>query len=232
MASQGWGDGEQRPALRFEGLLVIVGGGPVDIELLKELQGEGAGLVAADGGAKWCARASIVPEAIIGDMDSLENREGWAAKTGLIEISEQESTDFEKCLYSTSSPLVLGLGLTGGRLDHTLNALDVAARYAGKRKIILVDETDIALAVAGDFSFEAMPGARVSIHPVFPIRFLRSRGLAFPLDGVELAPGKRSGTSNRTETGAFEIVPAGQNKTTPYLAIMGKENLKKILEDY
>ncbi len=226
------GAGDNDPPLRFSDLLLIVGAGPVDVGLLKELHGKGAGLIAADGGANWCAKAGIVPDAIIGDMDSLANRGRWAAKTRLIEISEQDSTDFEKCLYSTSSPLVLGLGLTGGRLDHTLSALDVAARYAGKRRIILVDETDIALPVTGDFSFEMAKSARVSIHPVVPIRFLRSLGLAFPLAGVELAPGKRSGTSNRTETGAFEIVPEEGDKTTPYLVIMGKENLKKILEEY
>ncbi len=225
------GAGDNDPPLRFSDLLLIVGGGPVDIGLLKELHDTGAGLVAADGGANWCAEADIVPDAIIGDMDSLADRQGWATKTRLIEISEQESTDFEKCLYSTSSPLVVGLGLTGGRLDHTLSALDVAARYAGKRQIIVVDEMDIALAVTGDFSFEMAKGARVSVHPVVPIRFLASPGLTFPLDGVELAPGKRSGTSNRAETGAFEIVPEEGDKTTPYLVIMGKEHLKKLLEE-
>ncbi len=224
--------GEEGLPLSFEGLLLIVGGGPVDLETLKGLHGKGAGLVAADGGANWCAEAGIVPDAIIGDMDSLENRVRWAAKTRLIEVSEQDSTDFEKCLYSTSSPLVLGLGLTGGRLDHTLSALDVAARCAGKRQIILTGETDVVVVAKGDFSFAATQGARVSIHPVVPVRFLRSPGLDFALDGVVLAPGKRSGTSNRATTGAFEIVPTEADKTTPYLVIMAKENLKKLLEKY
>ena len=74
-------------------------------------------------------------------------------------------------------------------------------------EVILVDQRDVALALTEAFSFEVAPGERVSIHPLAPITFWRSEGLEYPLDSVTLAPGVRTGTSNKALTGPFSIVP-------------------------
>src|SRR5690606_19894389 len=128
------------------------------------------------------------PEVIIGDFDSLQNPLGWLGKTRLIQLAEQETTDFEKALYSTRAPLTVALGMTGGRFDHTLAALDAVSRHAARRAIILVDEHDIALALTEAFSFTVEPGDRVSVHPLAPVTFWRSDGLEYPLDAVRLEP--------------------------------------------
>src|SRR5690606_11977509 len=138
----------------------------------------------------------LKPEAIIGDLDSLDNPLGWLGRTRLLHITEQETTDFEKALYSTRAPVTVALGMTGQRLDHTLAALDAVGRYAARRHIILVDEHDVALALTGRFSFTVAPGERVSVHPLARVTFWRSEGLEYPLDAVTLAPGLRTGTSN------------------------------------
>jgi len=195
------------PALSFDGPLVIVGGGVVDAGLLRRLAGDGAHLVGADGGADAIRAAGLLPEAIVGDFDSLADPAGWDARTRLVRIAEQETTDFEKALYSTTAPVTIGLGMTGRRLDHTLAALDAVARYAARRAIILVDEFDLALGLAGSFGFTVEPGARISVHPLTATRFARSRGLRYPLDGLTLAPGVRTGTSNEASAAAFSIEP-------------------------
>lgn len=195
------------PVLRFDGPLVIVGGGALDARLLRQLAAEGAHLVGADGGADAIRSAGLTPEAIIGDFDSLADPAGWGGRTRLVHIAEQETTDFEKALYSTAAPVTIGLGMTGRRLDHTLAALDAVARYAAKRAIILVDEADLALGLAGPFGFTVEPGARVSVHPLTATRFAQSRGLRYPLDGLTLAPGIRTGTSNEASAAAFRIEP-------------------------
>jgi thiamine pyrophosphokinase len=194
--------------LNFDGVLVIVGGGAVDLHLLHRLAAEGAHLVGADGGGDVIASAGLVPAAIIGDFDSLADPAAWDARTTLVHIAEQETTDFEKALYSTQAPVTVALGMTGKRFDHTLAALDAVARYAAARRIILVDESDIALAVAGAFDFFVEPGARVSVHPLTATRFSHSSGLKYPLDGLLLAPGLRTGTSNEAAAAGFAINPA------------------------
>lgn len=210
--------------LRFEGLLVIVGGGTVDFQLIRDLAAAGAHLVGADGGADRIVQAGHFPEAIIGDFDSLATPEEWLGRTRLLRISEQDTTDFEKALYSTQAPVTLALGMTGRRFDHTLAALDAVARYARERTIILVDEEDLAMALTGSFSFEVDAGERVSVHPLAPIRFRRSLGLRYPLDGLRLAPGERTGTSNQATDGVFRIEPEPRAKA-PWLLIVDRKYL-------
>ncbi|MDB5561299.1 MAG: thiamine pyrophosphokinae [Hyphomicrobiales bacterium] len=215
--------------LTFPGVLVIVGGGAVDLDLLAQLAAGGAALVGADGGGDVIAGAGLKPNAIIGDFDSLSDPLGWLGRTRLVRISEQETTDFEKALYSTRAPVTVALGMTGKRFDHTLAALDAVTRYARQRSIILVDESDIALAVSGSFSFGVKAGERVSVHPLQPVLFRSSDGLKYPLEGLRLAPGERTGTSNSATKRTFVIEPA-KGEDGVWLLILEKGNLAGLIE--
>lgn len=206
----------------FHGPMAIVGGGAVDPALLVELARRGVALVGADGGGDAIGDAGLVPQAIIGDLDSLRDRASWEARTRVIHIPEQVTTDFQKALYSTRAPVTLALGMTGKRLDHTLAALSAVLQFAPTRKLLLVDEVDVALAVVGPIRFTAGPRERVSIHPLLPIRFSHSTGLFYPMDGLTLEPGGLIGTSNEGTGGPVDVVPADD---TPWLLILGKERL-------
>ncbi|WEK04949.1 MAG: thiamine diphosphokinase [Candidatus Devosia phytovorans] len=210
-----------------QGPLAIVGGGAVDPALLVELADRGVMLVGADGGGDAIGAAGLTPAAIIGDLDSLEDRAGWEKKTRVIHLPEQITTDFQKALRSTQAPVTLALGMTGKRLDHTLAALSAVLEFAPRRKLLLVDEVDVALAVTGPIRFEAGLGERVSIHPLLPIRFRRSSGLFYPMDGHLLAPGGLIGTSNEGTGGVVEVVP---EDNTPWLLILGKERLWDLVQ--
>jgi thiamine pyrophosphokinase len=187
-----------------------------------ELNRRGVALVGADGGGDAIGAAGLVPKAIIGDLDSLADRAGWEQRTQVIHIPEQITTDFQKALYSTQAPVTLALGMTGKRLDHTLAALSAVLQYAPTRRLLLVDEIDVALAVVGPITFDADSRERISIHPLLPIQFERSQGLFYPMDGLTLEPGGLIGTSNEGTGGPVEIVPAD---STPWLLILSKERL-------
>jgi thiamine pyrophosphokinase len=202
--------------------MAIVGGGTVDPALLRELADRGVALVGADGGADAIGDAGLMPAAIIGDLDSLADRTAWEERTPVIHIPEQVTTDFQKALYSTSAPVTLALGMTGKRLDHTLAALSAVLQYAPSRRLLLVDEVDVALAVVGSIRFEAGAHERVSIHPLLPLRFSHSSGLYYPMDGLLLEPGGLIGTSNEGTGGLVQVVP---DDGTPWLLILGKERL-------
>ena len=212
----------------FGDFLVIVGGGTAEPDLLRELYASGGHLVGADGGADAIVAAGLKPEMIVGDFDSLEEPLSWLGKTRLMQIAEQETTDFEKALYSTRAPVTVAVGMTGGRFDHTLAALDAVVRYGAGRRIILVDEHDIAVTLTETFAFTVEAGERVSVHPLAPISFWRSEGLEYPLDSVRLAPGERTGTSNRALEGPFTIVPE-EGMHVPYLAILDRRYLLRLI---
>jgi len=206
----------------FEGPIAIVGGGTVDPALLVELDRRGVALVGADGGGDAIGDAGLMPAAIIGDLDSLRDRSGWTHRTRVIHMPDQITTDFQKTLRATSAPVTLALGMTGKRLDHTLAALSAVLQYAPSRRLLLVDEMDVALAAVGPVSFEAVARERVSIHPLLPVRFKVSTGLLYQMDGLLLEPGGLIGTSNEATGGLVEVVPEDD---TPWLLILGKERL-------
>lgn len=213
---------EPVPPLVFDRPLAIVGGGTVEPGLLETLVARGFALIGADSGGDTIGAAGLVPDAIIGDLDSLASREEWASRTRLIHIPEQITTDFQKALYSTAAPVTLAVGMTGKRLDHTLAALSALMAVAGQRHVVLIDEMDVALALSGSFGFTAARGERVSVHPLLPIRFRSSSGLLYPLDGLTLEPGGLLGTSNE---GTGEPVVIHPEDETPWLLMLGRERL-------
>ena len=217
----------EKTLLSFDRPLAIVGGGTTDIALLHELVAHGVALVGADGGGNAIGAAGLVPEAILGDLDSIEDRGGWELRTRVIHIPEQITTDFQKALYSTSAPVTLALGMTGKRLDHTLAALSALHEVAQHRRVILIDETDVALAVSGPFAFHAAHKERISVHPLVPIVFERTEGLFYPMNDLLLDPAGRLGTSNEGTGGRVEIVPRDE---TPWLLILGRERLWDLVE--
>ena len=198
--------------LRFETAVTLVGGGALDPEMVAAARRFAPILIAADSGADRLAEMRLTPRAVIGDMDSLADPAHWrASPAAFIHLAEQETTDFEKCLYATEAPLYLGVGFTGRRVDHTLAVFHALLRYPSKR-IVLIGEHEVsALAPPGaTLRLTLRPGARVSIYPLLPLTATRSRGLVWPIDGLEMAPGRRIGTSNEASQPVVEIAFDGR----------------------
>lgn len=190
------------PSLRFGGGVMLVGGGEVDAHALGLARACTRHIVAADGGANALADWGLGADAIIGDLDSLADRPGWEARgTQVLHIAEQDTTDFEKCLYATDAPFYVGVGFTGRRFDHTLAALHTLLRWPGKC-VVLIGAEDVIFMAPTDWQITLAAGARVSFFPLRPVQGLASTGLEWPIDGLGFAPGERIGTSNRALTAA------------------------------
>jgi thiamine pyrophosphokinase len=193
--------------IRFETPVTLVGPGARDQAAVEAAQRHGPVLIAADSGADRLAEMRLAPRVVIGDMDSIADLARWrAGPQRFVQLAEQDSTDFEKCLYATEAPLYLAVGFTGRRLDHSLAVLHALLRYAEKR-VVLVGEHEVsALAPPGaTLRLKLTPGARVSIFPLLPVRATHSRGLAWPVDGLELAAGAKIGTSNQATQPIIEL---------------------------
>ena len=102
--------------------LTLVGGGVASLQDLLEAMTYAPTCIAADGGAKLALEAGVELAAVIGDFDSIGQCLSQVPVERRIHISEQDSTDFEKCMLRIETPLVVGLGFLGGRLDHQLAA--------------------------------------------------------------------------------------------------------------
>lgn len=191
---------------RFESPVLLFGAAPVTAEMTARLASLSAlPVLAADGGARTALALGLVPQAVIGDMDSLGVRDDLPASIRQVPMAGQDDTDFEKCMNAILAPLVIGVGFLDGRVDHTLAVLNVLARQPRARRVLLLGAHDVMLRLDGDFTVTLDPGTRLSVWPLWRQGFVRSDGLEWPLDGLDMAAGARTGTSNRVTDGAVSI---------------------------
>ena len=193
-----------QPIVRSNEPITLLGAGSSQREDVALAMVRAPTLVAADGGAARALAFGYVPDAVIGDLDSLTPEVvEQVPRDRVHKIPEQETTDFDKCLRSVAAPLVLGVGLLGGRVDHQLAAMNVLVRRA-EVACILLGASDIVFAAPPEMVLDLSPGVRVSLFPMAPVEG-RSTGLHWPIDGIPFSPGGRVGTSN-VATGPVRLI--------------------------
>lgn len=177
--------------------VTLVAGGPVGRRDLRMCLSRAPVLVAADGGADRALAAGQMPDAVIGDLDSLSDaaRERLAGR--LHHVAEQDTTDFHKTLRNIDAPLVLAVGVIGARVDHELSAMNVMVGHRGA-PLLAVGPEDVILAAPPKLELRMAAGDRLSLFPMAPVTG-RSEGLRWPIEGIEFAPAGRVGTSNEAE---------------------------------
>lgn len=214
--------------LKFGRPVTLVGGGVLTFDMLDDAMPIAPEIVAADGAADRLQDLGVEPNAVIGDMDSIKDASAWEeGKAAFLHLPEQDSTDFEKCLYATEAPFYLAAGFTGARVDHTLAVFHALLCYPKKRVILLGEEEVIfAMPPRREMSFEVVPGATVSFYPMSPSKGLRSSGLQWPIEGLSMAAGSQIGTSNRAVSGRIsaEFSEAG------VLAMLPRRFLGEVLQ--
>ncbi|MCF6304366.1 MAG: thiamine diphosphokinase [Rhodobacteraceae bacterium] len=190
--------------LSFFEPVIVIGGGPVspdDVALVQRFSNK---TIAADSGVDAADALGLDVFAVLGDMDSVSQAGARKNIGKSTRISEQDTTDFEKCIYSSDAPLYLCIGVLGGRIDHQLAALNVLAKYPD-RKIILIGPQDITLLCPLDFSVELPIGTRLSLFPLGAVFGVHSDGLEWKMNGVDMDSSGKIGTSNRTSAARVHI---------------------------
>nr|WP_281494069.1 thiamine diphosphokinase [Jannaschia sp. S6380] len=172
----------------------MIGGAPVSTAVLDEALRHAPRLIAVDSGADTAIEAGRMPEAVIGDLDSVSAAARSALADRVTHIAEQDSTDFAKALRSFPAGLTIAVGFTGARVDHFLACLTELARSRGR--CVLLDEVDCICIAPAHLDLDLSRGTRVSLWPLDTVRG-RSRGLHWPIDGIAMSPLTRVGTSNR-----------------------------------
>ncbi len=182
--------------------------------------------VAADGGAVALIDSGRVPDAVIGDFDSITAEyRAQIPKDRLFPISEQNSTDFDKALRNIDAPVVLAAGFLGARVDHQLVAFNTLVRLQD-RPCILLGAHEIIFHAPPRIGLELALGDTVSL---FPLRRVtgRSTGLEWPIDDLVLEPDGQVGTSNRA-LGAFTLEVDGPG----LLMILPRAALDQVMQAF
>jgi len=185
-------------------IVLLLGGASVSDAVFAESLALCGPVVGADGAARRALEYGVMPDAVLGDLDSLDT-ETRARLPGdrVHQITEQDSTDFDKALRSIAAPLVLALGFAGQRLDHELAVYNSLVRHADRRTII-VSSHDICFHAPSAIELDLGPGTRVSLFPMAAVTG-RSDGLRWPIQGLRFAPDGRVGTSNIATGGPVRL---------------------------
>ncbi|NEX45829.1 thiamine diphosphokinase [Pseudotabrizicola algicola] len=193
--------------VQSSGGITLVGGAPVSAALFRIAQQRAPVIVAADGGANRCLSQGIAPAAVIGDMDSISPAARAAVPSERFHhIPEQDTTDFDKALRSVDAPFVIAIGFVGARVDHGLAVLTTLVRQ--QRPCVLLGPQDVVFHAPPRLQLDLRRKDRFSLYPLARISG-RSTGLDWPIDGLDLAPDTRVGTSNRVSTGRVTLELSG-----------------------
>ena len=212
------------PIVSAPSLICLVGGASLETTALSEIFSQVDAFIGVDGGVNHLLRAGIQPEAVIGDLDSISHEARHVHAAILCHISEQSTTDFEKALTRVAAPLVLAIGFTGGRMDHTLSVLNVMARSA-ERAIVLVSAEDASFVAAlGETRFAVPEGARVSVMPL-GLATVSLSGVRWPFAKMLMAPAGFTSPSNVAVGGAVHLQTDG-----PVLVTLPRAHLQTALK--
>jgi thiamine pyrophosphokinase len=194
----------ERPVVAGLEPVTILGGGALGPRDLAEAMALAPVLVAADSGADAALAAGVRPAAVIGDLDSVSETARAALSPGTLHaVTEQDSTDFDKALRHVDAPVTLAVGFTGARLDHELAVFHTLAARP-RHRCIVIGERDVVMNAPRRAAFRLAPGMRVSLFPMAAVTG-RSRGLRWPIDGLDFHPAARIGTSNEASSALVEI---------------------------
>jgi thiamine pyrophosphokinase len=189
-------------------VVIFANGTLNDLVQARRLSASADIVVAADGGARNARAAGVIPDAVIGDLDSLTTAELACMEgegTEVISFPERkDETDLELALvyaYRRGATTILVLAALGGRLDQEIaNVMLLALPELARLDVRIVDGRQTAFVVRGGEGVRTLGGKSgdtVSLIPVGGNAIgVTTEGLEWALRGDDLLFGPARGVSN------------------------------------
>ncbi len=193
------------PSRRF----VLFANGELPLpDYTRSLLRDGDFLIAVNGGTRAAWELKVVPHLLIGDSDSLpDHLQQWLEANAVPRQQfprDKNATDFElgvEHAISAGARVILCIGLTGHRIDHTvanLSALTLA-HEAGLQVEAINGEEHIYL-VSDELHIAGEPGQTVSLLPWGGDAVgVKTEGMHWELNKETLQWGHTRGVSNEIE---------------------------------
>ena len=168
-------------------------------------------IICADGGADLAISSGVMPDVLIGDLDSItmENLDRCRESGVKIEKfpSQKDETDLELAIKYADNYLrvhgspedeILLYAAGGKRLDHLQGNLALMLGFAQKgRRIKMIDVTYEAwVALAGEARIRGFKGQEISLIAMSEKAEVSAQGLYYKLDNLTLLQNTTRGISN------------------------------------
>jgi len=198
---------------------IFLNGSPDSPDLIRHVAGLADLVVAADGGARYALEAGVVPDLLVGDMDSLgENLAREIERRGATlerHPVRKDKMDGHLAVLAareqgaTEADLLCAVGGRFGALFAAPHIL-LAAERIGLRSTVVADRGRMFVIEAGTKTVRGTPRDSISIFPLSgPAADVTLEGMEYPLENANLQPGDTLGFHNEL-IGAEARVSVGE----------------------
>ena len=152
--------------------------------------------ICADGGANIAKEIQIIPDYIVGDLDSINNSVLHyfedANKTKIIKDDNLDKTDLELAIELAESlnPLDIAIfGAIGDRIDHTLANIYCLDKIKPEIKAEIIDEKNTIKLIKKDTKILGEKDDIISILPLSDVSKLNYIGLKWNVENLDTKSG-------------------------------------------
>jgi thiamine pyrophosphokinase len=185
--------------------LIISGGDAPNNELIRERASRAEKIIAADKGARYCLKAGIVPDIVVGDMDSIAADDLERLYENNVELMkyshDKDQTDTQLALdlaLKDGADEVEILAACGNRFDHCLANVHLLqhALDHGIQACILTSSQRIFL-IDSEYTLRGLKGQTVSLLPLtMTVQGICLEGFKYNLENASMKIGNPIGISN------------------------------------
>jgi thiamine pyrophosphokinase len=147
-------------------------------------------IICCDGSVDNLVLYGLIPDAIVGDMDSLSSDMAERFTDRIFADHNQDTNDLTKavrwCNDNGYINIVI-LGATGKREDHTIGNISLLAEYIKVCNPIMVTDTGTFYPFLQGSKIVSFPGQQVSIFSIDPETEISAIGLRYPLERKKIS---------------------------------------------
>ena len=168
--------------------VILNGQMPTDDTIINQITNSDY-IIAVDGSANKLFDLEIIPDVIIGDLDSLQNIKNKHIE--LVETPDQNKTDFRKTLEWCIEKNILDIsifGISGESEDHFLGNYYTLSDFGEKISWKAFTDFSVISPCMGNKKFESFKGQKVSLFCMKGRSTVNSKNLEYPLQSYHLKP--------------------------------------------
>ena len=168
--------------------VILNGQMPTDDTIINQITNSDY-IIAVDGSANKLFDLEIIPDVIIGDLDSLQNINNKNIE--LVKTPNQNKTDFRKTLEWCIEKNILNIsifGISGESEDHFLGNYYTLSDFGEKISWKAFTDFSVISPCMGNKKFESFKGQKVSLFCLKGSSTVNSENLEYPLQSYHLKP--------------------------------------------
>ncbi len=196
---------------KIESAVIIANGRypnhPIPLKVIDDAQY----IVCCDGAANNFIEKGMVPDAIVGDLDSISDDNKTLYADILHHVAEQDNNDLTKAVKFCINKGINNIQIVGGtglREDHAIGNISLLAEYILEVEVKMTTNWGIFTPIKQSSTFKSYLGEKVSIFAIDHVP-MTSRGLKYKIED-RILTNWWEGTLNVSKSNQFTIETEGR----------------------